>query len=188
MNHRSLFLTVWGGGGTENPRLRCWEIWCLVRALFLVHRWPSSLCVITWWGDKERVFSGLLYKGTNPLMRAPPPWPSHLPKTHLLISSHSLHFSSVAQACLTLCNPIDCSMPGFHVLHCLPEFAQTHVHWVGDAIQSSHPLSPPSPPAFNLSKHQGLFQWVSSSHQLAKVLELQLQHQSFQWIFRTDFF
>ena len=77
--------------------------------------------------------------------------------------------------------------PGSSVLHCLPELAQTHVHWVSDAIQPSHPLSPPSPPAFNLSQHQGLFQWVSSSHQAAKILELQLQQQSFHWIFRVDF-
>ena len=70
----------------------------------------------------------------------------------------------------------------------IPEFTQTDVHWVGDAIQPSHPLLSPSPPAFNLCQHQGLFQWVSSSHQVAKELEFQLQHQSFQWIFRTDFF
>ena len=70
----------------------------------------------------------------------------------------------------------------------LPEFTQTHVHWVSDAIQPSHPLSSPSPSALNLSQHQGLFQWVSSSDQVTKVLELQLQHQPFQWIFRTDFF
>ena len=82
---------------------------------------------------------------------------------------------------------MDCSMPGFPVLHQLLELAQTHVHRVGDAIQPSHPLSSPSPPALNLSQHQGLFQGVSSSHQVAKVLELQLQHQSFQWILRTDF-
>ena len=81
---------------------------------------------------------------------------------------------------------MDCSTPGFPVLHHFLEFAQTHVHWVGDAIQPSHPLSSPSP-AFNLTQHQGLFQWVGSSHQVAKVLELQLQCQSFQWIFRTDF-
>ena len=93
--------------------------------------------------------------------------------------------SSVAQSCLTPCDPMDYSMPGLPVQ--LPEFTQTHVHWVSDAIQSSHPLSSPSPPAFNLSQHQGLFHWVSSSHQLAKLLELQLQHQSFQLIFRTDF-
>ena len=94
---------------------------------------------------------------------------------------------SVAQSCPTLCDPMDCSMPAFPVLHQLPELAQTHVHWVGDAIQPSHPLSSPSPPVFNLSQHQGLFQGVSSSHQVAKVLKFQLQHQSFQWIFRTDF-
>ena len=81
-----------------------------------------------------------------------------------------------------LCNPMDCSTLGFTVHHYLPEFAETHVHWVGDAIQPSHPLLPPSPPAFNLSQHQGLSQWFGSSHQVAKVLELQLQHQSFQWI------
>ena len=80
---------------------------------------------------------------------------------------------------------MDCSMPGFCVHHQLPELTQTHVHWVSEAIQPSHPLSSPFPPAFNLSQHQGLFQWVSSSHQVAKVLEFQLQHQSFQWIFMT---
>ena len=99
-----------------------------------------------------------------------------------------LHCCSIAQSGPTLCDPTDCSMPGFPVLHYLPEFAQTHVHWVSDAIQPFHPLSPPSPPALNLSQHQGLFQWVGSSHQVAKVLELQLQHQSFQWIFRVDSF
>ena len=98
----------------------------------------------------------------------------------------SVQFSSVAQ-CPTLCDPVDCSRPGIPVHHQLLEFTQTHVHWVGDVIQPSHPLSSPSSPTFNLSQHQGLFKWVSSSHQVAKVLELQLQHQSFQWIFRTDF-
>ena len=77
-------------------------------------------------------------------------------------------FSSVAQLCLTLCDPVDCSMPGLPVHHQLPQFTQTHVHWVGDAIQPSHPLSSPSSPAFNLSQQQGLFQWTSSSHQVAK--------------------
>ena len=94
-------------------------------------------------------------------------------------------FSSVTQSCLTLCDPMDCSTPGFPVHHQLPELAKTHVHWVSDAIQPSHPLSVPSPLAFNLSQHQGLCKWVSSLHQVAKVLEL--QHQSFQRIFRTDF-
>ena len=76
---------------------------------------------------------------------------------------------------------MDCSTPGFHVHHQLPEFTQTHVQRVGGAMQPSHPLSSPSPPAFNLSQHQGLFKCVSTSHQVAKVLEFQLQHQSFQW-------
>ena len=96
-------------------------------------------------------------------------------------------FSSVAQSCLTLCEPMDCSTPGFPVHHWLPELAQTHVHGAGDAIWPSHPLLSPSLPALNLSQHQGLFRWVSSSQWVVKVLELQLQHQSFQWIFRTDF-
>ena len=84
------------------------------------------------------------------------------------------------------CNPMNGSMPGLPVHHQLLEFTQTHVHWVSDAIQPSHPLSSPSSPALNLSQHQGLFQWVSSSSQVAKVLEFQLQHQSFQWRPRTD--
>ena len=88
------------------------------------------------------------------------------------------HYCSVAQSCLTLCNPMDCSILGFPVFHHHPEIAETHVHWVSDAIQPSRPLLSASPPAFSLSQHQGLFQWVSSLHQLAKVLELQLQHQS----------
>ena len=92
-------------------------------------------------------------------------------------------FNSVAQLCPTLCNPMDCSTPGLPVHHQIPEFT----HWVGDAIQPSHPLPSSSPPAFNLSQHHGLFKWVSSSHQVAKLLEFQFQHQSFQWIFRTDF-
>ena len=96
-------------------------------------------------------------------------------------------FSSVAQSCPTFCDPMNCSMPGLPVHHQPLELTQTHVHWVCDAIQPSHPLSSPSLPAFILSQHQGLFQWVSSSHPAAKVLELQLQHQSFQWTFRTDF-
>ena len=78
-------------------------------------------------------------------------------------AKHPIQFSSVAQSCPTLCDPMACSMPGLPVHHQLPEFTQTHVHWVIDAIQPSHPLLPPSPPAFNLSQHQGLFQWVSSS-------------------------
>ena len=96
------------------------------------------------------------------------------------------HFSSVTQSCPTLCNPMDCSTPGLPVHHQFPELAHTHFHWVTDAIQPSHPLLTPSPPTFNLSQHYGIFQWVRSSHQEVKGLEFQLQHQSFQWIFRDD--
>ena len=104
--------------------------------------------------------------------------------TDLLLSS--VQFSSVAQWCLTFCNPMDCSRPGLLDYHQLPEFTQTHAHWVSDATQPFHPLLSPSP-AFNLSQHHGLFRWVTSLHQVAKVLEFQLQHQSFQWISRNEF-
>ena len=99
----------------------------------------------------------------------------------------SVQFSSVTQSCPTLWDPMNCSTPGLPVHHQLLEFTQTHVHWVSDLIQPSHPLLSPSPPAFNLSQHQGLFQGVNSLHQVAKGLVFQLQHQSFQWILRTDF-
>ena len=98
----------------------------------------------------------------------------------------SFQFSSVAQSCPTLCGPVYHSTPGLPVHHQLLEFTQTHVHQVGDTIQPSHPLSPPSPPAPSSSQNQGLFHWVNSSHEVAKVLEFQLQHQSFQWTPRTD--
>ena len=105
---------------------------------------------------------------------------------HMLVQ-----FISVAQSCQTPCNPMDYSAPGFPVHHQLPELPQTHVHRVGDVIEPSHPLSSPSPPTPKPSQHQSLFQWVNSSHEVAKVLEFQLQHQFFQWIsglisFRMD--
>ena len=110
-----------------------------------------------------------------------------IPQMSSVEGPHSYGRSSVGQSRPTPCDPMDCSTPGFPIHHQLPEFAQTHVHWVDDAVQPSHPLSPPSAPSFNLSQHQGLFQWVSSAHQVAKVLEFQLQHQSLQWILRTAF-
>ena len=97
----------------------------------------------------------------------------------------SVHFILVAQSCPTLCDPMNCSTPGLPVHYQLPEFTQTYVYWVSDAIQPSHPLSSTSPPALNLSQHQGLFKRVSSLHQMAKVLEFQLQDQSLQWTPRT---
>ena len=107
------------------------------------------------------------------------PW--FLFTSYLVISSVHSHSH------VWLCDSMDWSTPGLPVRHQLPEFIQTHIHWVSDAIQTSHPLSSPSPPAFNLSQHQSLFHWVSSLHQVAKVLEFQLQHQSFQLTPRTDF-
>ena len=113
---------------------------------------------------------------------------------YIVIYSHSVcatvivncvQFSSVSQLCSTLCDPMECSTTGPPVHHQLPEFTQTYVYWVGDAIQPSHPLSSPPPPTFNLSPHQGLFHWVSSLHLMAKVLEFQPQHQSFQWTLKT---
>ena len=96
----------------------------------------------------------------------------------------SVQFSWVDQSCPTLCDPMNRSTPFLPVHHQLPESTQTQVHWVGDAIQPSHPLSSPSPPALNLSQHQGLFKWVNSSNQEARVLEF--QYQSFKWTPRTD--
>ena len=94
---------------------------------------------------------------------------------------------SVTKLCLTLCDPMDCSTPDFPVPHHLLEFAQVLVNWIGDATQTPHPLSSPSSSSFNLSQHQDLFQWVSSLHQVAKAMKLQLLHQSFQWVFRVHF-
>ena len=100
---------------------------------------------------------------------------------------YSAQFSSVQSLSrVQLCDSMNHSMPGLPVHQQLPESTQTHVHWVSDTIQPSHPLSFPSPPAPNPSQHQGLFQWVNSLHQVAKILEFQLQHQSFQWTPRAD--
>ena len=134
------------------------------------------------------------------LFVAKPTWDlASLPKNRLSLEAakdHSLSVMSklpivcccsVTQSCPILCDSMDGSTPVFPVLHRLPEFAHAYVHWVGDTIQPSHPPSPLSLPTFSLSQHQGLFQWVRSSHQVVKVLELQLQHQSFQWISRIDF-
>ena len=129
----------------------------------------------------------------------PPSWtsPSHLTSHPTYLSCHTVPVSAPSHianshsiqllSCVRLCNPMDCSTPGFPIHHQLQEPTQTHVQPVDDTIQPFYPLSSPSLPAFNLSHNQGLFQWVSSSHQVTKVLEFQLQHQSFQWIFRTNF-
>ena len=121
-------------------------------------------------------------KPTSPALQEDSLLTEPLGKPHLIY----YQFSSVAQSCLTLCDPMNRSTPGLPVHHQLPEFTQTHAHRVGNAIQPPHPLPSPSPPAPSPSQHQGLFQWVNSSHEVAKVLEFQLQHQSFQWTPRTD--
>ena len=110
---------------------------------------------------------------------------SNLPPPDICSSEGVWCCCSVTKSYPTLYNPVDCSTPGSSVLDSPLEFAPIHIYWVSDAIQPSHPLLPTSPVAFNLCQHQGLFQWVRSSHQVGKVLELQLQ--SFQWIFRVDF-
>ena len=119
-------------------------------------------------------------------------WPynqvQYKPSCALFCVGHPVQFSSVAQSCLTLCNPMDCSMPGLPVHHQLPEFTQTHVHWVGDAIQPSHPGVPLSscPPSFPASGSFQMSQFCLSGGQSIGA-SIQLQHQSFQWIFRADF-
>ena len=145
-------------------------------------------CNSPWWGIHCSVSTLLILKFLKKHQNC---MPKSLPCNYFFTYNIKymywiIQFSSVAQSCLILCGHMDYSMPGFPVHHQLPELAQTHVYQVSDAIQPSHPLSFPSL-AFNLSQHRGLFQWVSSSHQMAKVVELKLQHQSSQWIFRTDF-
>ena len=165
---------------------------CSVVSDFL---WPHGLYptrLLCPWGFSRQEYWSWLPRpppGDLPNPWIEPRFPSL--QAHSLPSEHReaqlIPLSSVAQSCLTLCDPMDCSTPGFPIHHQLLELTQTHVHWVGDAIQPSHLQSSPSPPTFNLSQHQGLFQSVSSSNQVARVVEFQLQHQSFQWIFRTDF-
>ena len=112
---------------------------------------------------------------------------SHKINRHLLLGIQAMtNVSSVIQSRMTLCELMDCSTPSFPFLHHLQEFSQTHVLWVGDAIQPSTPLLSPSSLARNLSQHHGLFHWVGSSHQVVKILEFQLHHQSFQCTLRTD--
>ena len=120
-------------------------------------------------GERERDSCLFSYKGTNPITRALSSWPhpnlitsQRLTNPDFTLRVFSMWTFVVPKSWFTLCNPMDCSTPGFPVLYCLPEFAQTHVHWVGDAIQPSHLLLPSSPSAFSVSQHQGLFQWVGS--------------------------
>ena len=146
----------------------------IICEIFIYRQWNvnfiycSCVMIIFFWVSFQ------LFQNTKALLA----WGSYKHRRRITcgppaIVSWSLCCCSEAKLCPILCDPMDCSRPGFAVLH---------VHRVGEAIQLSHRLSPPSPLALNLSQHQGLFQWVSSSHQVTKVLELQLQHQSFQWV------
>ena len=148
----------------------------------------TSGLIISWQKDGDSRNSGWLYFSW--LQHHCRCWLKPWIKRRLLLErkavNHPRQFSSVAQSCPSLCDPMNRSTPGLPVHHQLLESTQTHVHRVGDAIQPSYPPSSPSPPAPNPSQHQGLFQWVSSSHQVAKVLEFQLQHQSFQCTPKTD--
>ena len=138
--------------------------------LFLIVLEPQRTLQVSFSSMTDCWLWHLFYVSTAlPFSPIPPP-------TH----THRQWFSQSVQLCPTICDPMNHSTPGLPVHHQLPESTQTHVHRVGDAIQPSHPLSSPSP-ALNLSQHQGLFKWVSSWHQVAKVLEFQLQHQSLQW-------
>ena len=145
------------------------------------------LLTLCWRQTQPSSASALLSGDTNDSqIRAPHSVLSPKRSSQLPPKCCTVQFSSVAQSCPTPCNPMNRSTPGLPVHHQLLEFTQTHVHWVDDAIQPSYPLSSPSPPALNLSQHQGHFKWVSPSHQVSKGLEFQLQHQSFQWTPRTD--
>jgi len=164
--------------------------WKLFHFLNIVKKLYGVLCPLHrkyWWKIQNLkqiilIFCGIYFDEPNNCLNIS----KHTIVKIILIFTFWHHICSVAQLCPTFCDPMNCSMPGLPVHHQLLESTQTHVHWVGHAIQPSHPLSSPSPPALNLSLHQGLFKWVSSSQQVAKVLEFQLQHQSFQWTPRTD--
>ena len=143
--------------------------------------WPASFLLQGKMCLLFRVSLDFLLLYSSPLQ-----WKGHLFRVLLLEGLVGLHqFSSFTQSYPTVCDPMICSIPGLPVHHQHPESTQTHVHWVGDAMQPSHPLSSPTLPALSISQHQGLLKWVSSLHQVAKVLELQVQW-TFQWTSRTD--
>ena len=143
---------------TENPQMRKFYYNCFILSLSLHTHTQKQICHL------QQNLKTFLPKQIKTTMR--------YPLTSVRIRSDQIR--SVAHSCLTLCNPMNRSTPGLPVHHQLPEFTETHIHWVGEAIQPSHPRSSPSPPAPNPSQHQSLFQWVNSSHEVAKVLEFQL--------------
>ena len=170
-----------------------WFFWWLLASL---QQYQLTLAAIWFWHHQKQPHSFpwevlvQLLTILSMVSMAPVLWAPRFMTPHLLLVIPALFniMEPVIVQLLShvwLSDPMDCTTPGFPVLHHLLDFSQTHIHWLDDAIQSFHPLSPPFPPAFNLSQHQGLFQWVGSSHQVAKVLEL--QHQSFHWVFSVDF-
>ena len=180
------------------PLIRTLEFYiALVLPHLAIHKllWPQTSYLLVkwfWWGSLSILSLAIVPKiwdpgqqGPNLLYAPGHNWMAWIQQASIKYT-YMIQFSWVTQSRPTLCDPMNPSMPGLPVHHQLPEFTQTHVHRVGDAIQLSHPLSSPSPLAPNLSQHQDLFKWVSSSHQVAKVLEFQFQHQSFQWTLRTD--
>ena len=169
-----------------------WFFWCLLASL---QQYQLTLAAIWFWHHQKQLHSfpwevlvQLLTVSSMVSMEPFSGLPGSWNLTLLLIIPALFNIMEPVVQLLShvwLSDPMDCTTPGFPVLHHLLDISQTHVHWLDDAIQSFHPLSPPFPPAFNLSQHQGLFQWVGSSYQVARVLEL--QHQSFQWVFHGDF-
>ena len=164
-------------------RLYTWTLqkgqhWNQIDYIPCSQRWRSSI-------QSAKIRHGPVCGSDNQLLNAK--YRLKLKKVGKTTRQFRYQFSSVAQLCLTQRGPMDCSMPVLPVHHQLPELTQTHVHRVSYARQPPHPVSSPSPPDFNLSQHEGLFQWVSYLHQVAQVLEFQLQHHSFQWTLRTDF-
>ena len=184
LKNSEVFTALWAGSAV-NLTISWWQ-------LVLPNHWQENDRILELEGILEIIWFNLTclmdWGGWGPET-------CHLPKVtqliccwiRALVGVLSSCCCSVAQSSPDLWDPMDGSTPGFPVHHQLPEFTQTHVHWVSDTIQPTHSLSLPSLPAFNLLQLLGLFQWADSSHQVAKILELQLQHQSFQWIFRTDF-
>ena len=145
-----------------------------------IDRWMEKRCGI----HTTDYYSTINKNGIIPYAAT---WMDHIKWSKRKTNIIWYHLSVQSLSHVWLCNPMNRSMPSLPVHHQLPESTQTHAHRVGDAIHSSHPLSSPSPPVLNFSQHQGLFKWVSSPHEVAKVLEFQLQCQSFQSTFRTDF-
>ena len=185
----------WGRPSTRVTEIREWSNVASIRKTEIIFKVGAGAAFWNPWSPDLPCLSGLLlmtlsWVGSRVLV---PSSPAREEPYREFICPGKMTWScfcrgnfccSVTQLCPTLCHPVHYSTPGFCVLPYLLEFAQTHVRWVDDAVQPSHPLLPPSPPALNLSQYQSLYQWVNSSYQVAKVLKLQLQHQSFQWIFR----